>query len=451
MQPGTVTSQPQSPAHQPSQSSQSSGQQQPASGAPGESDGEGPRRVEFVDRTIKTLDEKLRNLLYQEHAPSQPSSTASDPPASGTEGVSSPPVSDCQSTEGALSKKKGEPLPQIPERTDSVGALSDSAVAATNRVVNRRDVTTSSKSRFQIIPTPPDVICRSEKSQTSLSTYSSPAPSSGSGGSHSQSQGKGSKEKGNVPVGKSSLAAAAVNENVQASKPHISNRFSAPPNFYQATPTSSPDLTPHHIPRAQTIDTPTPLQQHNSSHLYSDSADEDSSSIALPPAHPAPPPHTLSEHSGSDLVKRAVAFLRRSGRSKSEQSSESPSRQPVAMNGHASAGHAHSSYISSDNDSEFEDADMRKELQKLREKHMKEISELQAFQRNEIERLYKELGKTLPPNVGLLHAAPPSGRRRRASKHKLKAGKLLNPMVQQLKNNLNTSTERKGMWVGMVG
>lgn len=78
-------------------------------------------------------------------------------------------------------------------------------------------------------------------------------------------------------------------------------------------------------------------------------------------------------------------------------------------------------------------------------RHMKEISELQAFQRNEIERLYKELGKTLPPNVGLLHAAPPSGRRRRASKHKLKAGKLLNPMVQQLKNNLNTSSERKGM------
>lgn len=78
-------------------------------------------------------------------------------------------------------------------------------------------------------------------------------------------------------------------------------------------------------------------------------------------------------------------------------------------------------------------------------RHMKEISELQAFQRSEIECLYKELGKTLPPNVGLLHAAPPSGRRRRASKHKLKAGKLLNPMVQQLKNNLNASTDRKGV------
>lgn len=108
MQPGTVTSQPQSPAHQTSQSSQSSGHQQP--GGPGESDSEGPRRVEFVDRTIKTLDEKLRNLLYQEHAPSQPSSAASDPQASSTEGVGLPPVSDGQSTEGPLKRKKGEPL-----------------------------------------------------------------------------------------------------------------------------------------------------------------------------------------------------------------------------------------------------------------------------------------------------------------------------------------------------
>ncbi|XP_042264902.1 serine/threonine-protein kinase WNK2-like isoform X7 [Thunnus maccoyii] len=451
MQPGTVTSQPQSPAHQTSQNSQSSSHQQPASGGPGESDGEGPRRVEFVDRTIKTLDEKLRNLLYQEHAPSQPSSSTSDPHASSTEGVTSPPVSDGQSTEGALIKKKGEPLPQIPERTDSVGALSDSAVAATNRVLNRRDLTASSssyssKSRFQIVPTPPDVICRLEKSKTSSSTCTSPAPSSGSGGTRSQTQGPGRKDKSCVAAGRSSLT--ADDEKAGTSKPHISNRYSAPPNFYKTTSVSSPDVTPRHIPRAQTIDTPTHHHFHHSSNIGSDSGDEDSSSIALPPAHPAPPPHALSEHSGSDLMKRAVAFLRRSGRSKSEQSSDSPSRQPVAMNGHApspSAGHAYSSYISSDNDSEFEDADMRKELQKLREKHMKEISELQAFQRNEIERLYKELGKTLPSNVGLLHAAPPSGRRRRASKHKLKAGKLLNPMVQQLRNNLNTTAaERKG-------
>uniref|UniRef100_A0A8D3ARB8 non-specific serine/threonine protein kinase n=1 Tax=Scophthalmus maximus TaxID=52904 RepID=A0A8D3ARB8_SCOMX len=412
IQPGTVTSQPQSPAHQ---NSQSSSNQQPASGGPGESDSEGPRRVEFVDRTIKTLDEKLRNLLYQEHAPTQPSSTATDPLAPSTEGVSSSPVADGQSTEGALTKKKGDPLV---------------------------------KHTVYIVPASPDVICHLEKSKM---IHSSPAPSSGSGGSHSQTQVPGRKEGvvwGCVAVGQSSVTATAEEDNAGTSKSHGTHRYSAPPNFYKATPKSSPDVTPCHIPRAQTIDTPTHNHQQHSSHLYSDSADEDSSSIGLPPVHPAPPAHSLSEHSGSDLMKRAVAFLRRTGRSKSEQSSDSPIRQPVAMNGHAplpSAGHAHSSYISSDNDSEFEDADMKKELQKLREKHMKEISELQAFQRSEIEHLYKELGKTLPPNVGLLHAAPPNGRRRRASKHKLKAGKLLNPMVQQLKNNLNTATESKGV------
>lgn len=172
-------------------------------------------------------------------------------------------------------------------------------------------------------------------------------------------------------MGRSSVKAAAQDESAGTSKTLSYNRYSAPPNFYKASSISSPDVTPHHIPRAQTIDTPTHYHYHQSSHLYSDSADEDSSSIALPPAHPAPPAHALSEHSGSDLMKRAVAFLRRSGRSKSEQSSDSPSRQPVAMNGHApspAAGPAHSSYISSDNDSEFEDADMKKELQKLREK-----------------------------------------------------------------------------------
>uniref|UniRef100_G3N485 non-specific serine/threonine protein kinase n=1 Tax=Gasterosteus aculeatus aculeatus TaxID=481459 RepID=G3N485_GASAC len=351
------------------------------------------------EQQLSTPVECFLNLLYQEHAPSQPSSTPSDPQVSSTEGVSSPPVSDGQSSEGAHAKKKGEPLVRY--------ACACVCVS--------------------IIPTPPDVVCSLEKSKNSCGT---PAPSSGSAGSHSQSQGPGRKDEDCASPGKSSGTAAADRD--RTSKPQSSNRYSAPPNFYRATPTTSPDVTPRHIPRAQTMDTPTRRNSHHPSHLYSDSADEDSS-VALPPAQPPPPAHAASEHSGSDLMKRAVAFLRRSGRSKSEQSSDSPSRQAASMNGHAhspSTGHAPSSYMSSDNDSEFEDADMRKELQKLREKHMKEISELQAFQRSEIEHLYTELGKTLPPNVCLVHAAPPSGRRRRASKHKLKAGKLLNPMVQ---------------------
>lgn len=67
-------------------------------------------------------------------------------------------------------------------------------------------------------------------------------------------------------------------------------------------------------------------------------------------------------------------------------------------------------------------------------RHMKEIAELQTQQKNEIEALYIRLGKPLPPNLGFLHSAPPSGRRRRTSKNKLKGGKLLNPLVQQLRS-----------------
>uniref|UniRef100_A0AAZ3S6N4 non-specific serine/threonine protein kinase n=1 Tax=Oncorhynchus tshawytscha TaxID=74940 RepID=A0AAZ3S6N4_ONCTS len=433
----TTPSQPQSPAHQASQQQDGpGGSGSGGGGGLGESDGEGPPRVEFVDRTIKTLDEKLRNLLYQEYAPSAPSSTASDLQGFSTEGVSSPLVSDSQTiTEGGL-PRKGELLPQIPERTDSLDTLSDSAGVLNTDMVGSSS-SYGSKSRFQIVPTPPDIIIRRLEKGRSRSTCSSTAPSSGSGGSHAAAEGGGRRDQGCMAVGRFSVI--TTEEGMEnTAKPHCSHRYSAPPDFYQDTPTSSPNATPTLLPRAHTADAAT----NYSFHFDSDSGEEDTSSLAPPPAHHKPPVHALSEHSGSDLMKRAVAFLRRTGRSSSVQSSDSPSRQPAVANGHALSlpGPGPASYISSDNDSEFEDADMRKELQRLREKHMKEISELQAFQRNEIEHLYKEVGKALPPGVGLLHAAPPSGRRRRASKHKLKAGKLLNPTVQQLKNNLNTTT-----------
>lgn len=46
-----------------------------------ESDGEGPPRVDFADNTIKSLDEKLRNLLYQEYIPTS-SASAGTPDSS---------------------------------------------------------------------------------------------------------------------------------------------------------------------------------------------------------------------------------------------------------------------------------------------------------------------------------------------------------------------------------
>lgn len=76
---------------------------------------------------------------------------------------------------------------------------------------------------------------------------------------------------------------------------------------------------------------------------------------------------------------------------------------------------------------------------------MKEIAELQTQQKNEIEALYIRLGKPLPPNLGFLHSAPPSSRRRRTSKNKLKGGKLLNPLVQQLRSGTSSTSRYTGL------
>ncbi|KAL7982261.1 hypothetical protein Chor_009859 [Crotalus horridus] len=76
-----------------------------------------------------------------------------------------------------------------------------------------------------------------------------------------------------------------------------------------------------------------------------------------------------------------------------------------------------SSYMSSDNESDIEDEDLKCELRQLREKHLKEIQELQSRQKLEIELLYTKLGK-VPPPVIIPPAAPLSGRRRRPTKGK---------------------------------
>ncbi|XP_012603779.2 serine/threonine-protein kinase WNK1 isoform X8 [Microcebus murinus] len=76
-----------------------------------------------------------------------------------------------------------------------------------------------------------------------------------------------------------------------------------------------------------------------------------------------------------------------------------------------------SSYMSSDNESDIEDEDLKVELRRLREKHLKEIQDLQSRQKHEIESLYTKLGK-VPPAVIIPPAAPLSGRRRRLTKSK---------------------------------
>ncbi|XP_045064744.1 LOW QUALITY PROTEIN: serine/threonine-protein kinase WNK1-like [Coregonus clupeaformis] len=75
------------------------------------------------------------------------------------------------------------------------------------------------------------------------------------------------------------------------------------------------------------------------------------------------------------------------------------------------------SYVSSDNDSEFEDEDLKREVNRLREKHMKEIQALHTKQKDEIDSLFTRLGK-VPPAVVVPPAVALASRRRRPTKSK---------------------------------
>ncbi|XP_043092316.1 LOW QUALITY PROTEIN: serine/threonine-protein kinase WNK1 [Puntigrus tetrazona] len=98
-----------------------------------------------------------------------------------------------------------------------------------------------------------------------------------------------------------------------------------------------------------------------------------------------------------------------------------PQAHPAVGNGPAqspgSINNSVSSYFSSDNDSEFEDEDFKREVSKLREKHMIESQALYTRQKAEIDALFSRLGKA-PPSMVNPPVVNPAGRRRRPTKSK---------------------------------
>ncbi|XP_036847094.2 serine/threonine-protein kinase WNK2 isoform X16 [Manis javanica] len=208
--------------------------------------------------------------------------------------------------------------------------------------------------------------------------------------------------------------------------PH-SLRYSAPPDVYLDEVPHSPDMQLA-VRRAQTASS---IEVGVGEPVSSDSGDERPHRSSPMQKHTSLP--SSGDGVASDFMKKAGAFLHRSAGACSP-GPETPSRTGVKVPTiSVTSFHSQSSYISSDNDSEMEDTDIRKELQSLREKHLREISELQSQQKQEVEALYRRLGKPLPPDLGLFRTAPPAGCRRKSSRSKLKAGKLLTPLVQQLK------------------
>ncbi|XP_042662906.1 serine/threonine-protein kinase WNK2 isoform X13 [Tyto alba] len=459
-------------------------QQQPSTA---ESDGEGPPRVDFVDNTIKSLDEKLRNLLYQEYVPTS-SASAGTPETSvplehGDSEFNLPPFPEDQvpvldsrelghnvadtvqevkaaaeaQTVPLLIPSEISPYPTPFEKSEvtTIGAHSSEARGGSaSRKGSAASITSApaatTKGLFQVAPTSSSITKQMETSKRSekAKTVTSPAHTdnvtqlstadgvinnlqrddslnSGSYGKQAETHDCGTPAK---TIGRFSVI--STQDELTLTAPHCL-RFSAPPDVYLDELPSSPDLKTA-VRQVQTASSIDVLCDQGSS----DSADEPFHRQLAAAAQQSPP----SSSAATDLIKKAAAFLQRSGKA-SSPGLDSPNGQGTKIPTiNITSFHSQSSYMSSDNDSEFEDADMKKELQNLREKHMKEIAELQTQQKNEIEALYIRLGKPLPPNLGFLHSAPPSSRRRRTSKNKLKGGKLLNPLVQQLRSGTSSTS-----------
>ncbi|XP_062977329.1 serine/threonine-protein kinase WNK2 [Elgaria multicarinata webbii] len=421
-----------------------------------ESDGEGPPRVDFADNTIKSLDEKLRNLLYQEYVPTSSASAATSdsfvPLDQGDGEFNLEPlpilVLDLKVPATSMDVHATEEQPASSTTiSDLVGESeitctsihpSEISHGSTNKEGQVANITSTSVAISsglpQVAPSLSDVAAQKDASKLNekentinLKEKNKSHRDDSVDLSFSMKQAETLNSTPAKTIGRFSVI--STQDELTLPSMH-SLRYSAPPDVYLDDQPSSPD-TKTSLRRVQTASSIDVLCGHDST----DSGDE---SLQRKPA--ATPPSPQSSSAGNDYIKRSSSFLQKSGKS-SSQGLDSP-------NGHGSkiptinitSFHSQSSYVSSDNDSEFEDADMKKELQNLREKHMKEITELQTQQKREIEALYLRLGKPLPPNVGFLHSAPPSGRRRRTSKNKLKTGKLLNPVVQQLKTTAtNTS------------
>nr|XP_020659319.1 serine/threonine-protein kinase WNK2 isoform X1 [Pogona vitticeps] len=416
-----------------------------------ESDGEGPPRLDFTDNTIKSLDEKLRNLLYQEYVPTSSASAATPDQGDGEFNLASLPtlVLDLKVPGTGMDVQVAEEHPAsstispVPVETSDVTSASIQPSEISHGSTSRAGQATTITSASVAIPSgfPQDALSSSnvvdQKDASKRSERENVTPphekKSKSQKSDSVDSSVSTKqaEIDNSTPAKTIGRFSVVSTQDELSLPPVQSlRYSAPPDVYLDDQPSSPE-TKTSMRRVQTASSIDVLCGHDSSDTGDDSLQRKPAAAPLLP---------LSGSAGNDHNKKNSCFLQKSGKSSSQDLDSANGHGSKIPTINVSSFHSHSSYVSSDNDSEFEDADMKKELQNLREKHMREIADLQSQQKKEIEALYFRLGKPLPPNVGFLHSAPPSGRRRRTSKNKLKTGKLVNPIVQQLKTTTtNTS------------
>ncbi|XP_042577660.1 serine/threonine-protein kinase WNK1-like isoform X16 [Cyprinus carpio] len=208
------------------------------------------------------------------------------------------------------------------------------------------------------------------------------------------------------------------------------NARQAPITSHDSSSTSSSSTTTSSSSSSSTLSSPENTLHRTSSHLRDTKADVVDGLPALPnqtTTHPQPTTIGRFQVTTKTDTKVGRFSVSRAQDEAPVASLQPPEPQPgpqahLALgNGPAqspgSLNNSISSYFSSDNDSEFEDEDFKKEVSKLREKHMMESQALYTRQKAEIDALFARLGKA-PPAMVNPPVVNPAGRRRRHTKSK---------------------------------
>ncbi|KAI5609062.1 serine/threonine-protein kinase WNK3 isoform X3 [Silurus asotus] len=413
---------------------------QPSSVA--ESDSEGPPKIEFVDNRIKTLDEKLRNLLYQEHTgsgatisthtPDLPSSTSTA--AISTKGEES--SESCHtlppSTYSLPPACSSEPSPHSSSSTTSTTTscssstssdrerektgddfLSQSAPTHSIAVEHQPASSFSSTSPpCSLLPSPQETVPGPIAPLSESTVLAVPSPSDSVAVDALQPS-----------FSQQSLAPAAGQQQHNEGGGYFGLNLTCPSI---RNPVSKKSWTRKFKSWACKLRHSTSLfkkprvqQDENAGRVKEDS---ETPSVTQPCLHrgrfqvtPVTQPEDLTataEQDHKNVPKTVGRFSIMKAEEKEEQFTDSSPASPdleknrrktKAKDGvkeertvpvgfhHSTRSHTHSPTGSSDDESEVEDEGLRRELQKLREKHIKEVVSLQAQQKQELQELYRQL------------------------------------------------------------
>uniref|UniRef100_A0A8D2KU26 Serine/threonine-protein kinase WNK3 n=1 Tax=Varanus komodoensis TaxID=61221 RepID=A0A8D2KU26_VARKO len=414
-----------------------------------ESDSEGPPKMDFVDNNIKTLDEKLRTLLYQEHSLSGTSPESQKDTQSAVESPFSSSAEDtlpCPVTDAPDIHASGETQESPTKLSDPQALLIPSASHPESLPVLRREPSA--------IASAPSDLCMHEMTPEASfpeTPAACPASASSGGAVHLHAGGgyfglsftcpslknpiskkswtrklkswayrlrqtsffKRSKVRQEEMTGDVAPDWISLSEQATMENKATSHSLSVAGSFQRVNSSKlrylasgGSESEPREIPSSLEPGAEEGVSRQGEIVTLANTVGETDASSTTPEQREMEDTSATasSMQSGSDPWSKG-AFVRKQPSSDSELSApmgsslegweRSQQLQEEKSGTHtkrrSSLFYSPSSPMSSDDESEIEDEDLKVELQRLREKHIQEVVNLQAQQNRELQELYERL------------------------------------------------------------